>query len=61
MMAALGALDIDYEHKAFSCPTCSTLPAHDLVLVFDGKAMGMQKMVAGDWDPPYGPLEGASM
>jgi hypothetical protein len=35
-------LDLDYE-RCFTCPVCLELPHDELVLIIDGKEMGMNR------------------
>ncbi|KAK9807615.1 hypothetical protein WJX72_004166 [[Myrmecia] bisecta] len=55
LMAFLRQLDIPYGHRC-SCPICSELPHEQLVLIVDGKAMGINKTFAR----PYVALRSAS-
>jgi hypothetical protein len=51
MMSFIRCLDIDYK-ECFSCPICSVLPHDELVLIMDGKEMGMKKALAKQYIPP---------
>lgn len=51
MSEVLRRLDVNYT-DLFTCPVCCSLPHDQLVLIVDGKMMGIQKMFAETYHPP---------
>lgn len=50
-MTFIRCLDVDY-NDCFSCPICSKLSHDELVLIMDGKEMGMKKALAKQYISP---------
>jgi hypothetical protein len=51
MIAFLRLLDADYD-GLFTCPICCSKPHSELVLIIDGKEMGIQRVYAKDYTRP---------
>ena len=50
MLEFLKLIDLDY-CNAFTCPKCSQLPHDELVIIIDGKEMGMNRALAKPYVP----------
>lgn len=51
MLEFIKALDIDYD-ASFRCPICSKLSHDKMVLIMDGKEMGLKKSLAKPYISP---------
>lgn len=51
MLEFIKLIDVDYGN-AFTCPVCSQLPHNELVVIIDGKEMGMNRALAKPYVAP---------
>lgn len=56
MLEFIKLLDLDYD-SAFTCPVCSQLSHNDLVVIIDGKEMGMNRALTKPYVAPLSPSE----